>query len=749
LDNIDFISASTRDLQTLGRGLFHLTAGKGIAALLPIWEHKLKPTDVRLVISVDEPELQELPWELLCDDRSFLGRRMVLVRRLSRAVRANIDLGPPLCALVISAAPDGDYFFDEKHYVDPVRTVLKDAGVDVTYLGGSDATQDRIREVLQSKSFDLLHFVGHGTYQDGTGYLLVRGGDGGPEKLPGSDLAAALKQAGTKFAFFASCQTGRTSKKYPFRGVAASLLAQEVPAVAAMQYNIAQEHARVLTRTFYRTLASVGSIDAAMYDARQSVREWEAGWCVAALYAQYDSGVIQLRERAALVAPPPTEINPASENPFISFGSPAGPEEFLVQPEITNDLIDVILQRRNVLVVGEERIGKTSLLKHLERREVRERFGLDPERHLAVYIDISALEKRDFDGFWSELLVALVRELEDDEADPLLEELRSGNLTPYVVRPLIEKLATRHEVIFLLDEFQELLAEIKEDTDEFFDYLCTLNDTYGVRFAASTRYRPSHYLRRGLRACYSFFESCQILELRPFSRDEIPRFLELFLEPHERAVFLDRIDLLEALSGLFPYYLQVACWAMYANPGGDLRTTIEKFWGQAAISLRNHWTDSDRNEQIVLAALALRGRGLSSVPRLSRASVETYCPNAQATLEGLLQRGLVKERGEYVGLFAASFEAWILGELAAESGPLSPASTAQVYERRYNRKLQDDIPIHVDQAAGALGRLKPIYWSNFTWWMRQPRFREHSVRLIGLLPCPMQPVAYLCGVVPK
>ena len=760
LQRIRELKAGRDDLEKFGQALYEAVFCGAIGERFQTWYDDLPDeTRFRLRLDIRAPKLQPLPWELLRDRKQFLARRGVSIVRFNQlAAKTDVEIRDPR-VLVISSAPRGARFeFNEDDYISPIDAVWKEAGVTPKIVRSPDCTYAKLQMLLSTQSFDLVHFVGHGMYKGDKGFVYLLDADQNPVQIPGDDLADLLKAAHVKFTFLCSCRTAQTSGENEFRGVAQSIIGAGLPAVVAMQFDFSQKDAKPFVEGFYKWLLRSSSIDEAVHYARQAVASEQVAWCVPALYSQFEIGrliAVPVRKEALAagagagaadvktVAPavPPQAPLP---NPFLNFGSPAPPERFCGRAEIIHDLIDSILQRRNTILVGERRMGKTSVLKYLTHGRIMSAYGLNPLRQIHVFYDYSALSPKTFEEFWRDLLVALGREsaMIAKQLGALGKDFRLNQTT---VRMLLAGLHKTHEIVFFIDESDTLFT--CGLPAEFFSFLADLNDTERVVFVISARYRPSHYMREGAMAALQFFESARVQELHPLDREALEEFVDRYLPENLKTLGASDAALLQRLSGFYPYYLHVACAKLFdiRNQGRPARDALPLFWEQVSGSLEFHWNSSDERERIMLAMLALRGQGPGAGPRLSREALETYCPAWEHTLEGLRQRGLVQESNGRVALFCRSFEAYILGSLADPSGDDSGQESYQNwYQLHFNHQLTDDFDTEdLKKMCSLFCRVKSEHWEVLTKWCRQARHREHAISLLLMLPQEFTPSTYL------
>jgi hypothetical protein len=176
-----------------------------------------------------------------------------------------------------------------------------------------DVTYDELVAALHgSNAAYLFHFGGHGislTYPDPhnrgaektEGYLLLVEDKitKAEHRLRADDLAKLLQAAGVRLAVLGACFSGTRSEHYPWDSVAGALMARDIPAVMAMQYEIQDEKAIKFSESFYGALMSGLSLDEATAVGRQAM--WQLTntgqdeivnieWGVPVLYSRLPDG---------------------------------------------------------------------------------------------------------------------------------------------------------------------------------------------------------------------------------------------------------------------------------------------------------------------------------------------------------------------------------------------------------------------------------------------------------------------------
>lgn len=241
----------------------------------------------RLQIDPDLPHLQRIPWERAAypqgeDWIPLSPSPMVLFSRQNAASHpwGLSAASGALRMLVIISSP-----FPENHplFVNPaveqenLLSSLKDLKhrLEVEVFSGA-VTIQQIAQKLNSGSYDLIHYIGHGEWRESenTAYLLLTtvypDGSLGPGGIPAGEINSILHTQPVKPAlvFLAACESARQSSLDAFSSIAAQFVRNGCPAVVCMQEKVETALLRAFTFDFYRTLSSSGSVDFAVNRAR-------------------------------------------------------------------------------------------------------------------------------------------------------------------------------------------------------------------------------------------------------------------------------------------------------------------------------------------------------------------------------------------------------------------------------------------------------------------------------------------------
>jgi len=262
--------------------------------------------------------IAEKPWEFAYDAsrRSFLATEDIhFVRNVLTAIPADVipPRAGPLRILVASAQPAGFGRLSVEQELEVIRRgfdPLIDAGLaEVEVL--PRATPSSIHARLSTGSFTIVHFIGHGVFNEKTqeGSLVFEDSRGGEYLLGERSVREIFCQRGVTLVFLNACQTGSGGRADFNKGVAQSLVAHGLPALVANQYSVLDSSATSFAQHFYWALAQGMTVGQAAREARIAVNYSLQGemidWAVPVVYARDPNMTLSIRPHGL------TELAPA------------------------------------------------------------------------------------------------------------------------------------------------------------------------------------------------------------------------------------------------------------------------------------------------------------------------------------------------------------------------------------------------------------------------------------------------------
>ncbi|HRY45462.1 MAG TPA: CHAT domain-containing protein, partial [Thermoanaerobaculia bacterium] len=239
------------------------------------------------------------PWELAFDPhrRAFLAAtEACFVRNVVTAVPCETRRRRRgrLSVVVAAAQPQGLSSVSWEEEAEAIR-----AGLAPLVASGlarvrveRAVTAEALHRLVADGPCDVLHFVGHGTWdaERRVGALVLESEGGGVAPVEAPVLRTLLQGRGLALVVLNACQSARGSRGDLARGVAPALVAAGVPAVVANQFSVLDAAALVFARELYRSLALGRALGDAAREARLAVRCDAAcgpvDWAVPVVYAR-------------------------------------------------------------------------------------------------------------------------------------------------------------------------------------------------------------------------------------------------------------------------------------------------------------------------------------------------------------------------------------------------------------------------------------------------------------------------------
>jgi serine/threonine-protein kinase len=400
-------------------------------------------------------------------------------------------------------------------------------------------------------------------------------------------------------------------------------------------------------------------------------------------------------------------------NPF-TFGNPVrDPEHFYGREREIRQIAGRLLSSafESTSVVGERRIGKTSLLTYLSNPDVADKLGLARDQYVVVYVDFQGCTDITPVRFWGRVLRKVARALADEELAALAKEtMKQAEIDQYDLEDLFMEIEDRGlKLVLMMDEFEYV----------------TQNPNFGVDFFSGLRALAIHCplaLVTGTREelvdlCHSeaikgspFFNIFASVFLRPFSPEEATALIEGELTATPIAFSDGEKEFIGEIAGGHPIFVKMAGYYCFEArqmglEGDGLRNHIaDNFRQQADPHLTYQWNHSSESERITLLTLLALTQGKKAQP--TRDQLLKAFSRAGYILPDLIKRGLIVEQDELLGIFSPLFAEWMLAEMAVGAGEEADAQTAQEWVEQRGGIEQTTW----DKVKRTFPRLKREYW---------------------------------------
>ena len=298
------LSPGEQRLRTVGQQLFDalFSGAVGEAYRASAASASSRGERLQVVLRLDVPGLAAIPWEAMYDaqDGEYIGLTDPLIRHIPSTDAAPLEIVPPLKVLVLVASPEGmtalDVEAERSKLSQALAEPIADGRIQLNWL--MQATWEAVQDEMLSGTWHVLHFIGHGDYDQRTdqGVIALVGDDGGLHLVEADRLAGLLNEARPtpRLVVLNSCQSGRSGTQDLFSSTAATLVRRGISAVAAMQFSISDAGATKFARGLYSALASGRSIGDAMGSGRVGLLSTPGSleWVTPVLYVRGDTSTL-------------------------------------------------------------------------------------------------------------------------------------------------------------------------------------------------------------------------------------------------------------------------------------------------------------------------------------------------------------------------------------------------------------------------------------------------------------------------
>jgi hypothetical protein len=319
-------------------------------------------------------------------------------------------------------------------------------------------------------------------------------------------------------------------------------------------------------------------------------------------------------------------------NPFFHRGPVRQRDYFFNRQHEVGHALGLLRSLQNVALVGQRRIGKTSLLFRLADPAIHSDHGLSPAEYLFVYLngeELTELDDGEIRSVMAEELAAALEMAGHPKPDLAFPE---GYLEYRTFRHVVRRLTQQGlKLVFCFDEFEELGTNPRLGPG-FFSGLRGLTGQFDVAYVTASR-TPIHTLAYAQPETLSspFFNTFAPLYLSLFS-DEDAQGLVQTLATKAGATFApDLVHLIVELAGPHPLLLQIAgfhAFEAWRQRDGLLEESNHAeirhhFFAEAQPHYDYYWRHLTPEEQYTLATLPLAQH--SQEQRRNLRSLEQQC----------------------------------------------------------------------------------------------------------------------------
>ena len=325
---------------------------------------------------------------------------------------------------------------------------------------------------------------------------------------------------------------------------------------------------------------------------------------------------------------------------------------------------------QSVSIVGERRIGKSSLLHYLCQPEIRRHYLDDPDTYTFVFIDLQEQRDIGISAFFENLFQAIEQAQGRSRPPGLPADYETARRA---LRRLQEE---GRKIVLLFDEF-DAITRNPNFPEEFFSFLRAVANKYDVAYVTTSRQDLQQLCHAERIADSPFFNIFSNLFLTRFEPEDAAMLIR---EPSKAAgVPLESHseDVLD-LAGMFPFFIQIACSVFFeelSEGGGlDVRRVQAAFREEAMPHFNYILEHFDDDQRRVLRDVAGR---------------RPIAPNLSYLLARLRRDGYLLEHNGRERVFSSAFTSCL-----EEAAALEPTRS----------KVPADASGRVPESSGLAGR---------------------------------------------
>jgi tRNA A-37 threonylcarbamoyl transferase component Bud32 len=253
-------------------------------------------------------------------------------------------------------------------------------------------------------------------------------------------------------------------------------------------------------------------------------------------------------------------------NPFFNRKRITDPAYFAGRTHEIEQLYSAMVTHQCRALVGERKLGKSSLLTMLAHRETLRRYRLDPSRYLFVYLDLEGMASAERADLWLELLERLSTLLPSGSLLNHIERVCNTTRLRFTdVRRVLRRVRDAGlTLVVMLDEF-EALASNEAFAPDFYGELRSLAGELGVVYVTASKQSLFDLTYRHESTLSSpFFNIFSELRLGLMPDHEARLLLDALSTLGDGQPFCqEETDLATELAGPHPFFLQIAGAHLY------------------------------------------------------------------------------------------------------------------------------------------------------------------------------------------
>ena len=363
-------------------------------------------------------------------------------------------------------------------------------------------------------------------------------------------------------------------------------------------------------------------------------------------------------------------------NPF-TYGNPiSDPKRFVGR---RREIEQIFMRLRNAefessSMVGERRSGKTSLLNYIAHPDTVQRYGLDAEKFLFVYLDLEMITSTSTPTrLYQYMLRRIAGKVQDEDLKKEIRDVSQyDSIDTYDLAEILDSIEDRGlHIVLLIDEFENIVDNDNFGPD-FYYALRSLAIHHDLALVTSTRVDLVELARSDEVRSSPFFNIFATINLPPLSQEDIQQMVDVYLEDTDISFSGGTVERVVALSGRLPFFVQMALHFLFDSRQQGLEEdrclahVEERLQEAAPPHLDIYWSQSSESERTVIALLALHSHEQGGqLTYWQPTELARWYVHASVALSRLANRGLVIREEDRYALASTTISEWITRELTA------------------------------------------------------------------------------------
>ena len=302
------------------------------------------------------------------------------------------------------------------------------------------------------------------------------------------------------------------------------------------------------------------------------------------------------------------------DNPYTERAMITDTTMFFGRGEELNNIFSRLATSQSYSIVGQRRIGKSSLLYHLCQPEVYRDRMPDPAKCVLAYFDLQTVGELTRERFFKLAL----RKFAQASNGRLRTEYES---TYDGFRTFVEDSHDAGwELVLCLDEFEVICGRGEFDSD-LFAFLRGLSNNYNMAYVTASRWVLHELCQMGKIDSSQFWNIFTTLHLGLFKEKEARDLITVPFNRSEVELSTEDADFVLRLAGRHPLFLQVACCHLFEarQKGGVNYTDVEARFRQEANPYFGYiWDHFKDEERLTLYKLSHDEQDVDRLAQLER-----------------------------------------------------------------------------------------------------------------------------------